>query len=53
MHRRRARPRGHIRERRGLERAEAVERKERHIGDALSSQFANQGVVVAVRDARD
>ena len=47
-----AQPRGHMRKRRGLERAESAEREERHIGDALPRQVVNQRVVFAVRDVK-
>ena len=42
--------RRHVRQRRGLQRREAAEREERHIGDAVPRQLVDQRVVVAVRE---
>ena len=49
LHRRRAERCRDVRQGRRLQRREAAEREERHVGDALPGQVVDQRVVVAVR----
>ena len=49
LHRRGAEPLGDLGQRRRLQRREAAEREERHIGDAVAGEVVDQGIVGAVR----
>ena len=50
LHRRDAESLGDVGERRRLQRREAAEREERHIGDAVAGEIVDQRVVVAMRE---